>query len=203
VISSASQGCPYSRILSPSEDWELCASTTIARYGIEQSDSESSSSPLYTAPNTPSSSKRNSEDLEKPLMDSEPEDRVSRLESGLSEAREQARVQQNTLNQILQLLQQLLISGVLQAPQDPPMALPAPTVAAPAAPTLCEPACRLKPTTPNDFDGDHLKGQVFLNSCWLYISLCESQFQDDQAKIHWALSFMKSGCATLHANCIL
>jgi hypothetical protein len=68
-------------------------------------------------------------------MDSEPEDRVSRLESGLSEAREQARVQQNTLDHILQLLQQLPISGVPQAPQNPPTALPAPTVAAPAAPT--------------------------------------------------------------------
>ena len=93
VISSALQGCPYSRILSPSEDWDFCASTTIAKYGIEQSDSESSSSPIYTAPNTPSSSKWNSKDPEKFPMDSEPEDRVSRLESRLSEAREQARVQ--------------------------------------------------------------------------------------------------------------
>jgi len=203
VISSASQGCPYSRILSPSEDWELCASTTIARYGIEQSDSESSSSPLYTAPNTPSFSKRNSKDLEKPLMDSKPEDCVSRLESGLSKGREQARVQQNTLDHILQLLQQLPITGVPQAPQGPPTALPAPTVAALAAPALGQPARGLKPATPNDFDGDHLKGRAFLNSCRLYISPCESQFQDDQAKIHWALSFMKSGCAALHANCIL
>jgi len=49
----------------PFEDWELRASATIAKYGIEQSESESSSSPLYTAHNTPSSSKRNSEDQEK------------------------------------------------------------------------------------------------------------------------------------------
>jgi Retrotransposon gag protein len=27
--------------------------------------------------------------------------------------------------------------------------------------------------------------------------------QDDQAKIHWALSFMKSGRTALHANCVL
>ncbi len=136
-------------------------------------------------------------------MDSEPEDRVSRLESGLSEAREQARVQQNTLDHILQLVQQLQISGVPQAPQNPPTALPAPTVTAPTAPTHREPARGLKPATPNDFDGDRLKGRAFLNSCRLYISLCESQFQDDQAKIHWALSFMKSGRAALHANRIL
>jgi Zinc knuckle/Retrotransposon gag protein len=136
-------------------------------------------------------------------MDSEPEDRVSRLESGLSEAREQARVQQNTLNHILTLLQQLSIPGVPQAPQDPPPAPPAPTVTAPATSTPHEPSRRLKPATPNDFDGDHLKGRAFLNSCRLYISLCKSQFQDDQAKIHWALSFMKSGCAALYANRIL
>ena len=102
----------------PSEDRELCASANIARYGIEQSDSESSSSPLYTAPNTPSSSKRNSEDLEKFPMDSEPEDRISRLKSELSEAKERARVQQNTLDHILTLLQQLPIPEAPQAPQD-------------------------------------------------------------------------------------
>jgi hypothetical protein len=61
----------------------------------------------------------------------------------------------------------------------------------------------LKPATPDDFDGDPLKGQAFLNSCRLYISLCEDQFKDEQAKIHWALSFMKSGCAALYANSIL
>jgi hypothetical protein len=72
---------------------------------------------------------------------------------------------QNTLDHILQLLQQLLISRVPQAPQDPSTVLPAPTVAALAAPALCEPACGLKPATTNEFDGDCLKGWAFLNSC--------------------------------------
>jgi hypothetical protein len=98
-------------------------------------------------------------------MDSEPEDHISRLKSGLSEVREQARVQQNALDHILTLLQRLPIPGVLQAPQDPPPAPPAPTVAAlSTAPALREPSCRLKPATLN-FDGDRLKGQAFLNSC--------------------------------------
>ena len=98
-------------------------------------------------------------------MDSEAEDRVSRLESELSKAREQARVQQNTLDHILNLLQRLPIPGTLQAPQDPSPAPPAPTVTALAAPALCEPSRGLKPATPNDFDGDRLKGRAFLNSC--------------------------------------
>ena len=136
-------------------------------------------------------------------MDSKAKDRVSRLESELSKAREQARVQQNTLDHILNLLQRLPIHGTPQAPQDPSPALPAPTVTASAAPALCEPLHGLKPTTPNDFDGDRLKGRAFLNFCRLYISLCKSQFQDDQAMIHWALSFMKSGRMALYANRIL
>ena len=109
-------------------------------------------------------------------MDSEPEDRVSRLESGLSEAREQGRVQQNTLDHILTLLQRLPIAGaphtpqnpipgVTQAPPDPSLAQPAPPVAAQATPALHEPSRGLKPATPNDFDGDRLKGRAFLNSC--------------------------------------
>jgi len=59
-------------------------------------------------------------------MDSEPEDRISRLKSRLSKAREQARVQQNTLDHILRLLQGLQVPGTLQVPQDTPPAPPAP-----------------------------------------------------------------------------
>jgi hypothetical protein len=136
-------------------------------------------------------------------MDSEAEDRVSTLESELSKAREQARVQQNTLDHILNLLQRLPIPRTPQAPQGSSLAPPAPMVTAPAAPALCEPLRGLKPATLNDFDGDCLKGRAFLNSCQLYISLCESQFRDDQAMIHWALSFMKSRHAALYANHIL
>ena len=37
----------------------------------------------------------------------------------------------------------------------------------------------------------------------MYISLCDEQFRDEQAQIHCALSFMKSGRAALYANHIL
>jgi hypothetical protein len=53
----------------------------------------------------------------------------------------------------------------------------------------------IKPSYPNEFGGDRMKGQVFLNSCKLYTALTPHQFTDDQAKIMWALSFMKSGHA--------
>src|ERR1700683_1692107 len=73
------------------EDWELSASTIIARYGIESSNSECSPSLLYTAPNTPSSSQLHPIVMDENLtqMASDAEDRISRLKSRLSAVREQ------------------------------------------------------------------------------------------------------------------
>jgi hypothetical protein len=58
----------------------------------------------------------------------------------------------------------------------------------------------LKPGTPSDFNGDRTKGRAFLNTCQLYMSLCASEFADDQARIHWALSYMKEGRAATFAD---
>ena len=49
-----------------------------------------------------------------------------------------------------------------------------------------------KPATPNDFLGDCTKGHAFINSCELYMALAPHQFTDDNAKIMWAFSFMKT-----------
>jgi len=51
----------------------------------------------------------------------------------------------------------------------------------------------LKPALPSEFDGDRTKGMVFLNSCQVYIRLCPNSFTDKQAKIVWAMSYMKAG----------
>jgi len=132
------------------------------------------------------------------------DDRVARLESGLFDAREQARAQQNTLDDILRLLQHLPTIEDSHIPGDPTAASRVPIPATPTSDSTPHARARgLKPATPNEFDGDRLKGRAFLNSCRLYITLCEHQFQDEQAQIHWALSFMKSGRAALHANRIL
>jgi hypothetical protein len=173
---------------------------------LEKSDSEGSSAPLYTAPNTPSSSP-----LHPIIMDEnqnptalDADDHVTRLESGLFDVREQTRAQQNTLDSILQLLQRLPALEDPHIPGDPTAAsrVPIPmTLTSDSTPHAQ--ARGLKPASPNEFDGDCLKGRAFLNSCRLYISLCEHQFRDEQAQIHWALSFMKSGRAALHVNRIL
>ena len=43
---------------------------------------------------------------------------------------------------------------------------------------------------------------AFLNSCQTYIWLCPSKFLDEQSKIAWAMSYMKSGCAQKWTACI-
>src|SRR3981189_3655235 len=51
---------------------------------------------------------------------------------------------------------------------------------------------RVKPGVPQNFNGDREGGQSFLTSCQLYISLSIDDFADEQAQIHWALSYFKS-----------
>jgi len=60
----------------------------------------------------------------------------------------------------------------------------------------------LKLALPSEFDGDHTKGMVFLNSCQVYICLCLNFFMDEQAKIVWAMSYMKAGQAAKWSACI-
>ena len=52
-----------------------------------------------------------------------------------------------------------------------------------------------KLATPNDFLGDCTKGHAFINSCELYMALAPHQFADDNAKIMWAFSFLKTNQA--------
>jgi hypothetical protein len=54
---------------------------------------------------------------------------------------------------------------------------------------------RARPANPPEFEGDRDKGSAFLNSCRTYIRLCPSEFPDEQTKIVWAMSYMKSGRA--------
>ena len=54
-----------------------------------------------------------------------------------------------------------------------------------------------------DFDGDCGKGRVFFNTCCLYFAIIGDLFPNDQACIHWALSFFKSDCAACFTNKVL
>jgi len=73
----------------------------------------------------------------------------------------------------------------------------------PGKPHTLSTSMGLEASDPNDFDRDHLKGWAFLNSCRLYISLCEDQFKDKQAKIHWPCPSWSPDVQPLYANSIL
>jgi hypothetical protein len=56
------------------------------------------------------------------------------------------------------------------------------------------------PAKPSEYDGNRANGRPFFNSVQLYISICGNQFPNDQTRILWTLSFMKSGRAATFAN---
>jgi hypothetical protein len=62
---------------------------------------------------------------------------------------------------------------------------------------------RIKPASPDNFDGDRSKGHAFLTSCELYLLLTGSDYPNEQSRIHWALSVFKSGCAAMFAERIV
>ena len=71
-----------------------------------------------------------------------------------------------------------------------------PILTTPASPPPIPPKSRkAHPSVPTEFDRDCSKGIVFLNSCQTYIWLCPEDFVDEQTKIIWAMSYMKSGHA--------
>jgi hypothetical protein len=62
---------------------------------------------------------------------------------------------------------------------------------------------QIKLASPDNFDGDRSKGCAFLTSCELYLSLTGSYYPDEQSRIHWALSFFKSGHMVTFAELIV
>ena len=109
---------------------------------------------------------------------------------------------------ILQRLNSLDTSG--GRADSPSMSSPSllhPPVPAPPATPIPHPKADRdhapKPATPSDFDGDRTKGRAFINSCVLYMTLCKDKFSDEQVKIHWVLSYMKSGRAATFADRVI
>ena len=48
---------------------------------------------------------------------------------------------------------------------------------------------KVKPTTLADFNRDYRKGHAFFNTCCIYFAIVRDLFPNDQACIHWVLSF--------------
>jgi len=133
------------------------------------------------------------------MMDDErvpPNDRVSTLERTVDKVRSQGEATRALLQELLSKLGPVLAPPVNAPTETRPLVtawLPTPTTAnsTPSASwkTL------LRPSAPADFDGDWTKGKTFLTSCRTYIRLCLEAFADDDTKIVWALSYMKSSHA--------
>jgi hypothetical protein len=62
---------------------------------------------------------------------------------------------------------------------------------------------RIKLASPDNLDGDRSKGRAFLTSCELYLLLAGLDYPDEQSRIHWALSFFKSGHAVTFSERIV
>jgi Retrotransposon gag protein/Zinc knuckle len=107
---------------------------------------------------------------------------------------------QTILQQLGQLIQQSQVRQTgASSPVTPITTPPTP----PAHPIPADLTSNLKAALPNEFTGDRANGRAFLNSCELYIRLARSKFVDEATMVHWALSFMKSGRASLFAHRVL
>ena len=62
---------------------------------------------------------------------------------------------------------------------------------------------KVRPATLTDFDGDCRKGHVLFNTCCLYFTIIGDLFPNNQAHIHWALSFFKSDHVACFTNKVL
>jgi hypothetical protein len=121
-----------------------------------------------------------------PLLKMENE-RIASLEQALSELQARDVATQQKLD--------LLISHIT-SPKLPDSSSNIETQT-PSKPYRTPPGRGPPPALPSEFDGDRSKGLAFLYSCQTYIRLCSDSFSDDQTKITWALSYMKSGRAAL------
>jgi hypothetical protein len=118
------------------------------------------------------------------------DDRLTNVERGIAELQTET---QAKFDQILISIAHLSKSILKNPTEDPPPTIPQVPLSLTADSHPRQRTAR--PAAPPDFDGDRSKGRAFLNSCQTYIRLCPKEFLDEQTKIVWAMSYMKSGRA--------
>jgi hypothetical protein len=121
------------------------------------------------------------------------EERFQQMEKRLNEQAEATQAMNETLNKFLAVManQEAAQNIAPLSPASPPPV---------TTPLKASHPSRVNPGTPSNFDGDRAQGRAFLTSCELYISLSQSDFVEDQVRIHWALSYFKGGCAVTFAE---
>jgi hypothetical protein len=123
-------------------------------------------------------------------------ERFQQMEKRLNEQAEATRAMNETLNKFLAVIANQEVARNI-AP--PPPASPPPVT----TPLRVLHYSRVNPSAPSNVDGDRVQGCAFLTSCELYISLSQSDFIEDQVRIHWALSHFKGGRAANFAERII
>jgi hypothetical protein len=118
------------------------------------------------------------------------------MEKRLNEQAEATRAMNETLNKFLAVMEnQEATRNVAPLPPASPPPVTTPLKASHPS--------RVNPGAPSSFDGDRAQGRAFLTSCELYILLSQSDFVEDQVRIHWALSYFKGGRAATFAERII
>ena len=100
-----------------------------------------------------------------------------------------------TLNTILAKLNNMNTQPPTQVPVPLPVALPPPV-----RPALS--LSQIKPSPPNDFNGDRVHSHAFLTSILLFASIVH-ELDNEQTCIHWVLSFFKSDQASIFAQRVI
>jgi hypothetical protein len=124
------------------------------------------------------------------------EERFQQMEKRLNKQAEATRAMNETLNKFLAVMANQEAARNI-APHPPASQPPVIT------PLKVSHPSRVNPGAPSNFDGDRAQGRAFLMSCKLYISLSQSDFVEDQVRIHWALSYFKGGRAVTFAERII
>jgi hypothetical protein len=105
------------------------------------------------------------------------EEWFQQMEKRLNEQAEATRAMNETLNKFLAVMANQEVARNIAPP--PPASLPPVTT-----PLKASHPSRVNPGAPSNFDGDRAQGRAFLMSCELYISLFQSDFVEDQVRIH-------------------
>jgi hypothetical protein len=128
-------------------------------------------------------------------MDAE---RLQNLEERLREQVEATRATNELITQLFSMMRMQNIDNRVATPPSPSVSLP--SLSRPSQPGSVLHSSWIKLVNPDNFYGDRSKGHAFLTSCELYLSLTGADYPDEQAHIHWALSFFKSGCVATFAE---
>jgi hypothetical protein len=139
-------------------------------------------------------------------MDAE---RLQNLEERLCEQVEATRATNELITQLFSMMRTRNADNNVTTPPSPSVSIPSLATSTgrgvlhPSQPRSVSHSPRIKPASPDNFDGDRSKGHAFLTSCELYLSLAGPDYPDEQARIHWALSFFKSGHAATFSERIV